>query len=151
MYGSNCCFLTCIKVSQVVGKVVWYSHIFNIFPQFVVSHRVKGFTIVNEAELIFFLELSCFFYAPADVGNFMSGFSAFSKSSLHIWKFSVQILLKPSLKDFERYSSSMWNECSCAVVWVFFDFAFLSDWNENWPFSVLWPLLTFPNLMAYWV
>ena len=87
--------------------MVWYFHLFKNFPQFVVIHTVKGFGVVNEAEVDVFLELSCFFYAPADVGNFMSGFSAFSKSSLHIWKFSVQILLKPSLKDFERYSSSM--------------------------------------------
>ena len=74
-----------------------------------------------------------------------------SKSSLYIWKFSVHILLKPSLKDFEYYLASMWNEHSCAVVWTFFGIALLWDWNENWSFPVLWPLLSFPNLLAYWL
>ena len=99
----------------------------------------------------FFLELSCFFHDPADVGNLISGSSAFSKTSLNIWMFTVHILLKPGLENFEHYFTSVWDECSCAVVWAFFGFAFLWDWNENWPFPVLWPLLSFPNLMAYWV
>ena len=88
--------------------MVWYSHLFKNFPQFVVIHTVKGFSIVNEAEVdAFFLELSCFFYDPVDVGKLMSGSSAFSKSSLYIWKFSDHILLKPSLKDFEHNLPSM--------------------------------------------
>ena len=87
--GSNCCFLTCIQVSQDTGKVVWYSHLLKNFPQFVVIHTVKGFGIVNKAEVDVFLELSCFFYDPADVGNLICGSSAFSKSSLNIWKFLV--------------------------------------------------------------
>ena len=154
---SNCCFLICIQVwptyllSQEAGKVVWYSHLFKNFPQFVVIYRVKGFSIVNEAEVDIFLEFSCFFYDPADVGNLISGSSAFSKSSLYIWKFSVHILLKPSLKDFEHDLASMWSECSPVVVWTFFGIALLWDWIENWPFPVLWPLLSFPNLLAYWV
>ena len=78
-------------------------------------------------------------------------FFAFSKSSLYIWKFSVHILLKPSLKEFEHYLASMWNKCNRAVVWTFFDIALLWDWNEKWSFPVLWPLLSFPNLLAYWV
>ena len=77
-------------------------------------------------------------------------FSAFSKSSLYIWKFSVHVLLKPSWKDFEHYLASMWNECS-KVIWTSFGIAFLWDWNEDWPFPVLWPLLSFPNLLAYGV
>ena len=107
--------------------------------------------VINEAEVDVFLEFPCFFYDPADVSNLISGSSAFSKSSFNIWKFSVHVLLKPSLKDFEHYLASMWNELNCAVVWTFFGIAFLWDWNENWPFPVLWPLLSFPNLLTYWV
>ena len=151
MSNSNCCFLTCIQVSQEAGKVVWYFHLIKNFPQFVVIHTIKGFGIVNEAEVDVFLELSCFFNDPTDVGNLTSSSSAFSKPSLNVWKFSVHILLKPSLKDFEHYLASMWNEHNCAVVWTFFGIALLWDWNENWPFPVLWPLLSFPNLLAYWV
>ena len=100
MSGSYCFFLIS-QVSQETGKVVWYSHIFKNFPQFVVIHIVKGFCIVNEAEIAAFLEFPCFLYDPMNVGNLISGSSAFSKPSLNIWKFSVHILLKPSLKDFE--------------------------------------------------
>ena len=100
---------------------------------------------------MFFLEFSCFLYDPAIIGNLISGSSAFSKSSLNNWKFTVHVLLNPGLENFEHYFTSVWNECNCAVVWVFFGMAFLWDWNENWPFPVLWPLLSFPNLLAYWV
>ena len=151
MSGSNCYFLSCIQVSQEAGKVVWYSHLLKNFPQFVVIHIVKGFSVVNEAKVDVLLELSCFLYDPMDVGNLISGSSAFSKSSLNISKFSVHILLKPSLEKFEGCFASMWDECNCAVVWAFFGIAFLWDWNENWPFPVLWLLLSFPNLLAYWV
>ena len=132
-------------------QVVWYSHLFQNFPQFIMIHIVKGFGIVNKAEIDVFLELSCFFNDPADVGNLISGSSAFSKTSLNIRKFTVHILLKPGLENFEHYFTSMWDECNCAVVWAFFGIAFLWDWNENWPFPVLWPLLSFPNFLAYWV
>ena len=94
MSSSNCCFLTCIQVSQKAGQVVWYSHLFQNFPQFIVIHTVKVFGTVNKAEIDIFLELSCFFDDPADVGNLISGSSAFSKTSLNIWKFMVQVLLK---------------------------------------------------------
>ena len=94
---------------------------------------------------------SCFFDDPEDVGHLISGFSAFSKTSLNIWKFTVHILLKPGLENFKHYFTSVWDECNCAIVWAFFGIAFLWDWNENWPFLVLWPLLSFPNLLAYWV
>ena len=103
MSSSNCCFLTCIQVAQEADKVVWYYHLFKNFPQFVVIHTVKGFGVVNEAEVDVFMEFSCFFYDPTDVGNLISGTSAFSKSSLHIWKFSVHILLKSSLENFEHH------------------------------------------------
>ena len=83
--------------------MVWYSHLFQNFPQFIVIHTVKGFGIVNKAEIDVFLELSCFFDDPADAGNLISGSSAFSKTSLNIWKFTVHVLLKPGLENFERY------------------------------------------------
>ena len=151
MSSSHCCFLTCIQVSQEAGQVIWYSHLFQDFPQFIVIHTVKGFGIVNKAEIDVFLELSCFFDDPADIGNLISGSSAFSKMSLNIWKFSVHILLKPGLENFEHYFTNVWDECNCVVVWAFFGIAFLWDWNENWPFPVLWPLQSLPNLLAYWV
>ena len=151
MSSSNCCFLTCIQISQQTGKVVWYSYLFNNFPLFVVIHKVKGFGAVNKAEEDVFLELSGFINDPMGVGNLISGSSDFSKSSLSIWNFMVHVLLKPSLESFEHYFSSLWDECNCVIVWTFFDIAFLWDWNENWPFPVLWPLLSFPNLLAYWV
>ena len=118
--GSNCCFLICIQVSWETGKVDWYSHLFKDFPHsqrlyFVLIHIVKDFSVVNEAEVDIFLEFSCFFYDPKDVGNFISGSSGFSKSSLYICKLSVHVLLKPSLKDFEHYLSA---QCEMsAVVW----------------------------------
>ena len=87
--------------------MVWYSHLFQNFPQFIVIHTVKGFIIVNEAEVDVFLELSCFFSDPVDVGNLISGSSAFSKSSLNIWKFTVHILLKPGLENIEHYFTSV--------------------------------------------
>ena len=96
MSSFNCCFLTCIQISQEAGKLVWYSHLFKNFPQLIVIHTVKGFSVVNEAEVDVFLEFSCFFYNPTDVGNLISYSSAFSKSSLNIWKFSVHVLLKLS-------------------------------------------------------
>ena len=113
---SNCCFLTCIQISQEAGEVVWYAHLFKNFPWFVVIHRVKSFGLVNKAEVDFFLELSCFFDDPTDVGNLISDSSAFSKSSLNIWKFMVHILLKPGLENFEHYFASMRDECNCATV-----------------------------------
>ena len=87
--------------------MVWYSHLFQNFPQFIVIHTVKGFGIVNKTEIDVFLELSCFFDDPVDVGNLISGSSAFSKSSLNIWRFSVHVLLKPSLENFEHYFASV--------------------------------------------
>ena len=135
MSSSNCCFLTYIQMSQEAGQVVWYSHLFQNFPQIIVIHIVKGFGIVNKAEIDVVLELSCFFHDPADVGNLISGSSAISKSSLNIWKFTVHVLLKPGLENFEHYFTRVWDECNCAVAWAFFGIAFLWDWNGNWPFQ----------------
>ena len=146
MSSSNCCFLTCIQVSQEAGQVVWYSHLFQNFPQFIVIHTVKGFCTVNKAEIDVFLELTCFFHDPADVGNLMSGSSAFSKSSLNIWNFTVRVLLKPDLENFEHFFASVW-DYNFAVVWALFGITFLWDWNESWPFPVLRPL-SFPSLLT---
>ena len=99
--------MTYIQISHEAGQVVWYSYLLKNFPQFVVVHTVKGFDIVNKAEVDVFLELSCFFDDPTDVGNLISGSSAFSKSSLTIWKFIVHILLKSGLENFEHYFTSL--------------------------------------------
>ena len=149
MSSSNCCFLTCIEVSLEAGKVVWYSHLLKNFPQFVVIHTVKSYGIVNGAKVDVLGEFPCFLYDWMGVGNLISDSSDFSKSSLNIWKFSVHVLLKPSLKDFEHNLASIWNEHSCTVVWTSFGILFLLDWNENWSFPVLWPLLSFSSLVAY--
>ena len=130
MSGSNFCFLTCVQISQEADQMVWYSHLLKNFPQFIVIHTVKGFGIVSKAEIDVFLELSCFFDDPMDVGNLISGSSAFSKSSLNIWKFPVHVLLKPGLENSEHYLASVWEECSCAAVWTLFGTAFLT--GVNW-------------------
>ena len=133
MSGSNCCFLTCTHVSQEAGKVAWYSHLLKNFPLFVVIHIVKDFNIVNEADA--FLEFSCFFYDPTDVGNLISGSSVFSKSSLYFWKFMY-------------YWSLVWRilsitllACKMSTIMQQFEHSlalpFFGIWNENWPFPVL--------------
>ena len=116
MSSSNCCFLTCTQISQDAGQVVWYSHLLKNFPQFFVIHTVKGFGIVNKAEVDVFLELSYFLDDTTDVGNLISGSSAFSKSSLNICKFTVHLLLKPGLENFEHYFASV---RVSAIVWYF--------------------------------
>jgi len=151
MSNSNCCCLTYIQISQEAGQVIWYSHVFQNFPQFIVIHTVKDFGIDNKAEVDVFLELSCFLDNSVDVANMISGSSAFYKTNLNIWNFMVHILLKPRLKNFEHYFTSVWDEGNCVVVCAFLGIVFLWDWNENWPFPVLWPLLRFPNLLTYWV
>ena len=107
--------------------MVCYFHLLKNFLQFVVIHTVKGFAIVNEAEVDVFLEFSCFYYDPVDAGNLIFGSSALSKSNLNIWKFSVYVLLKALLENFEHYFASVWDECNCVVVWTFFGIAFLWD------------------------
>ena len=150
MFSSNYCFLTCIQISQEAGQVIWYSHLLKNFPEFVVIHTVKDFGVVNKAEIDVFLELSHFFNDLIDVGNMISCSSAFSKTCLNIWKFTVHVLLNPSLENFERKFTSVWDECNSAVVWAFFGIAFLGIGMKTF-FPVLWPLLSFPNLLAYWV
>ena len=129
MSGSNYCFLTCIQISQEAGQAVWYSHLLKNFPQFIVIHTVKGFGVVNKAEVDDIPELSCFYNDPVDTGILISGSSAFSKSSLNIWKFMVHVLLKPGLENFEHYFASVWDECNCAIVWTFFGIAFLWEYT----------------------
>ena len=147
MSSSNCCFLTCIQVSQEAGQVVRYSHLFQNFPRFIVIHTVKGFGVVNKAEIDVFLELS-----------------SMIQRMLAIWSLVPLPFLKPAwtsgsswfmccwtwLGEFKHYFTSMWDDGSCAEVWAFFGVAFLWHWNEYWPFPVLWPL-NFPNLLAYWM
>ena len=118
MSSSNCCFLTCIQVSQQAGQMAWYSHLFQHFPQFIVIHTVKGFGIVNKAEIDVFLELFCFIDDPLDVWSLISGSSASSKTSLNIWKFTVHVLLKPALEKYKHYFTSMWSEVtqSCLTL-----------------------------------
>ena len=150
MSSSNCCFLTCIQISQEADRVVWHSHLLKNLPQFVVIHTAKTLGGQWNSSRCF-LEFSCFFYDPMDVGNLISGSPAFSKSNLNIWKFLFHTLLKPTLENFEHCFASMWDRCNGVVVWTFFGISFIWDWNENWSFPVLWPLLSFPNLLTYWV
>ena len=103
-------FLTYIQVSQEAGQVVWYYHLFQNFPQFIVIHTVEGFRVVNKAEIDVFMELSCFFNDPADVGNLISGSSAFSKTSLNIWKFMIHVLLEPGLEEYPGVN------CKCSML-----------------------------------
>ena len=103
MSSSNCCFLSCMQISQKAGQVVWYSFLFQNFPHFVVINTAKGFGIFNKVETDVFLKLSWFFDDPTDFGNWISGSSAFSKSRLNIWKVTVHVLLKPGLENFEHY------------------------------------------------
>ena len=143
MSGYTCCFLTCIQASQEAGKVAWYSYLFKNFPQFIVIHTVQGFSIVNEADV--FLEFPCFLYNPADVDNLICGSSAFSKSSLYIWNFSVHVLSKPSLKGFEHYLAGVWNEHNCtehSFALSFFGIGMKTDLFQScgpcWVFQICW-------------
>ena len=147
MSSSNCCFLTCIQISQKANQVVCYSHLFQNFPEFVTVHKIKGFGIVNKAEVDVFLELSCFFDDPRDIDNLISSSSAFSKSSLNIWKFMVHVMFKPDLENFEHYFASVWDECNCAVVWAFLALPFLGigmktdlfqSCGHCWLFQICW-------------
>ena len=152
MSNSNCCFLICIQISQKAGQVVWYSHLFQNFPQFIMIHTVKGFGIVNKAKVDVF-----FWNSPAlsMIQRMLAIWSLVPLPFLNpAWTSGsswFKYCLKPGLENFEHYFTSMWDECNCAVVWAFFGIALLWDWNEHWPFLVLWPLLSFPNLLAYWV
>ena len=128
--------------------MVWYSHLFKSFPQFVITHTVKGFS-VDETERDVFLKFPCFLCNPANVGNLISGFSSFSKSSLDIWKFLVHIMLRPRMQDFKHDLTSMRDECNCPKVSTSFGTTLLGNRDEDQPFPVLWPLLGLPDLLTY--
>ena len=130
MSSSNCWFLTCIQISQEAEQVVCYSHLSKNFSVCGDQHSQRLW-LINNTKVDVFLEPSFFFDDPMDVGDLISSSSAFSKSRMYIWKFTVHILLKPGLENFEHYFTSMWDECNCAVVWAVFGIAFLWDWNEN--------------------
>ena len=152
MSSCNCCFLTCMQVSQEAGWVVWYSHLFQNFPQFIVIHTVKGFGIINKAEIDVYLNSLAFsmiqqtlaIWSVVPLPFLKPAWASGSSWFMYSW-------MKPGLENSEHYFTSMWDECNSVVVWAFFGIAFLRDWSENWPFPVLWPLLSFPNLLSYWV
>ena len=147
MSSSNCCFLTCRQISQEAGEVVWYSHLLKNFPQFVVIHTVKGFGVVNKAEIGVFWNSLAFLMTQWILAIWSLVPLPFLKPA---WT-SGSSWLKPSLENFEHYFTSMGDEYNCVVAWTFFGIAFLWDCNENWPFPVLWPLVSFPNWLEYWV
>ena len=121
------------------------------FWNFLAFLKIFIFTLFYFTILYWFYHTLTWIHDPVDVGNLIPHSSAFSKTSLRVRKFTVHVLLRPGLENFEHYFTSVWDEYNCVVVWAFFGIAFLWDWNENWLFLVLWPLLTFPNLLAYWV
>ena len=140
MSGSNCCFLTCTQISQESGKVVWNSHLFQNFPQFIVIHTVKDFCIVNKTEIDVFLKLLIFLRSNRSWQSdlwFLCLFSiqlenleVHSSCTIEAWGILIiHVLLKPSLENFEHYFASVWDECNCAIVWTFFGITFLRDWN----------------------
>ena len=131
MSSSNCCFLNCIQISQEAGQVVRYSHLFKNFPQYFVISTVKDFGIVNDTNVVMFLEPSCFFNDPADVDNLISESTAFSKSSLNIWKFMVPVLLKPGLVNFEYYFAS-----TLGCIWVKSPHSSLFYFEDSYNFGV---------------
>ena len=143
MSSSNYCFLTCVQISQEAGKVVWYSHLLKNFLQFVVIHSQR--LLHSEWSRCFFLEFCCFFNDPMNLGNLICGSSAFSKFNLNIWKFTYCWSLASRILSITSLVCEM---SETVQFWTFFGIAFLWDWNENWPFPVLWPLLSFPNLLA---
>ena len=153
MSSFNCCFLTCIQISQEAGKVVWYSHLFKNFPVSCDPHsqRLQHSQWNRSNLLLLFWNSLAFSMIQWMLTIWFLVPWIFSESIFNIWKFSVHVLLKPRLENFEHYFARVWDECNCAVMWTFFGIACLWDWNENWPFLVLWPLLSFPDLLAYWV
>ena len=111
--------------------MVWYSHLFKSFPQFVMIHTVKGFSIVNETEVDVFLEFPCFLYDPANVGNLISGSSVCSKPSLDIWKFLAHVMMKPTMQDFKHDLTGVGAECNCPTVSTFINTILLGKWDKD--------------------
>ena len=151
MSGSKCWFLTCTQVSQEAGKVVWYSYLLKNFPQFVDPHSQKP-SHSQWSRSRCFSGILLLFCDPVVTSNLIFGSSASSQSSLYIWAFLIHILFKPSLNDFEHYYTSMQNKHNYAVVWRFILWHCPSlglEWELTFP--VLWPFLSFPNLLTCWV
>ena len=148
MSSSNYCFLTCIQVSQEAGKVVWYSHLFKSFPHFVVIHTVKGFSVVNEADVLWnslafsMIQQMLAIWSLVPLPFLNPACTIESSQFMYCWSITWRILSITLLT---------WDEGDCMVVWTFFGIALLWNWNENWLFPVLWPLLSFPDLLTYWV
>ena len=111
--------------------MIWYSHLSKSFPQFVMIHTVKGFSVVDEKEIDVLLKFPYFLYNPVNVGSLISSSSSFSKPGLDIWKFLVHIMLKPSMQDFKHDLTSMGDECNCPMVSIFFGTTLLGEWGEN--------------------
>ena len=128
--------------------MVWYSHFSKSFPQFVMIHTVKGFSVVDKKEIDVLLKFPYFLYNPVNVGNLISSSSFFSKPILDTWNFLVHIMLKPSMQDFKHDLTSMRDQCYCLMVSTFFGTTLFGDWDEDWPFPVLWPLLGLPDLLT---
>ena len=156
MSSSNCCFLSCIQVSQEASKVISYSHLFTNFPHFVVIYTVKGFSAINETKVDVFWNSLAF---------------SMIQRMLAIWSLLPLLFLNPACTSGSYQFMYCWGlawrilgmffwhmkwvrvsfHSNCTVIWTFFGIAFLWYWNEKWPFPILWPLLCFPNLLAYWV
>ena len=143
-WPSNWFFMRQVRLSGII--ISW-----RIFHSYLWSTRSNHYHGQWSRNSCLFLDFSCFFYDPVDVGSLTYRSSSFSKSSLNIWKFLVHILLKPSLENFEHFFVNMWNKYNCVVVWSFFGIAFRWDWKLNWCFPALWPLLSFPNLLVFWL
>ena len=146
MSSSNCCFLNCIQISQKQVRWSGISISLRIFHS-LWSTQSNAFDIVNKLEVDVFMELSWFFDDPMDVANLISGSSAFSKSSLNIWKFTAHVMLKPGLDNVEHFFASVWHECNCVVVWAFFGIVFLGIGKKSklfqscghcWVFQICW-------------
>ena len=135
MSSSNCCFLTCIQISRKADQVVWYSHLYQNFPQVVVIHTVKGFGIVNKAEIDVFSGTLLLFPWSSGCWQFDPWFLCLFEKQLEHLEVHGSHIAKPGLENFEHYFTSVWDECNCMAVWAFFGIAFLWDWNENWHFS----------------
>ena len=150
-----CCSMSVLTVAswlayRFLKRQVWYSHLFQNLTQFIVIHTVKGFGIVNKAEMMFFWNSLAFsmiqqvlaIWSPVALPFLKPACTSGSSWFTYCWSLAWRIL--------SINFASVWDECNCVVVWTFFGIAFLWDWNENWPFPVLWPMLSFPNLLAYW-
>ena len=148
--GSNCCFLTCIQISQESGKMVWYTHLFKRFPEYYDPHSQSLWCSWWKRCRCVSLEFPSFLYDPANVVILVFSSSSFSKPSLDIWKFLVHMMLKPSMQNFKHDLTSMGDECNCLMVSTFFNTTLFGNWDEDWSFPVLWPQLGLPDLLKNW-